>query len=143
MDKKAKILVVDDEPQNIRLLEANLLPKGYEVLAASSGKEALEAVTVNDIDLILLDIMMPEMDGFEVTRRIRAEEATQLIPIVLVTALKETEDRIKGIDAGCDDFISKPFDKNEVLARVNTLLKLSYLRRQLNEKDVASLHRYA
>ncbi|MCQ9206714.1 MAG: response regulator [Omnitrophica bacterium] len=135
MGKKAKILVVDDEPQNIKLLEANLLPKGYEVLAASNGKEALQAVTANDIDLILLDIMMPEMDGFEVTRKIRATEATQLIPIVLVTALKETEDRIKGIDAGCDDFISKPFDKNEVLARVNTLLKLSYLRRQLNEKE--------
>ncbi len=135
MDKKAKILVVDDEPQNVKLLEAHLLPKGYEILTASNGKEALQVVVDNDIDLILLDIMMPEMDGFEVTRKIRAEKATQLIPIVLVTALKETEDRIKGIDAGCDDFISKPFDKNEVMARVNTLLKLSYLRRQLNEKE--------
>ena len=124
MKTKPIILVVDDISQNNDLLEAYLVPQGYEVIKALSGEEALEKLAVNQIDLILLDVMMPGMDGFEVTRRIRQDPKTRLMPIILVTALKETEDRIQGIKAGCDDYISKPFDKMELLARVQSLLKI-------------------
>ena len=124
MKEKSVILVVDDQPQNIELLEAHLAPQGYEILTASDGEEALKKLAVNEVDLILLDVMMPVLDGFEVTRRIRKDEAHRLLPIILVTALRETEDRVKGIEAGCDDFISKPVDKMELLARVRSLLKV-------------------
>jgi putative two-component system response regulator len=121
---KPVILFVDDQPQNIDLLEAHLVPRGYDIVKAANGEEALEKLSGNQIDLILLDVMMPGMDGFEVTRRIRQDNAHRLIPIILVTALRETEDRVKGIEAGCDDFISKPFDSMELLARVRSLLKV-------------------
>ena len=124
MTDKQVILLVDDQPQNLDLLEAHLVPQGYEIIKAASGEEALMKLAGNQIDLILLDVMMPGMDGFEVTRRIRQDESHRLLPIVLVTALRETEDRIKGIEAGCDDFLSKPFDKMELLARVRSLLKV-------------------
>ena len=124
MKAKPVILVVDDLTQNNDLLEAYLTPQGYEVIKAVSGEEALEKIADNQIDLILLDVMMPGMDGFEVTRRIRQDKKNKLMPIILVTALKETEDRIKGIQAGCDDYISKPFNKMELLARIQSLLKV-------------------
>lgn len=124
MQKSPLILIVDDLPQNIELLEAYLVPHGYEILMASSGAEALQKLASHPVDLILLDVMMPEMDGFEVARRVRQNEAMRLLPIVLVTALHETEDRVKGIEAGCDDFISKPVDKSELVARVRSLLKV-------------------
>ncbi len=120
----ARILVVDDEPQNIRLLQIRLQADGYTVLAANSGQEALKLVQVEPPDLILLDIMMPGMNGFEVCQQIRAEETTQFIPVVMVTALSEKEDRIRAIEAGADDFISKPFDSHEVLARVRSLVRI-------------------
>ena len=120
----ARILVVDDEPQNVRLLQIRLQAAGYTVLTATSGQEALELTQADAPDLILLDIMMPGMNGFEVCQRIRAEEATQFIPVVMVTALSDTEDRIKAIEAGADDFISKPFDSHEVLARVRSLVRI-------------------
>jgi putative two-component system response regulator len=124
MKDKPVILVVDDQLQNIELLEAQLVPQGYEIVRAINGKDALTIISGNEIDLMLLDIMMPGMDGFEVTRRVRQDKKTRLLPIILVTALRETEDRIKGIEAGCDDFISKPVDKMELLARVRSLLKV-------------------
>jgi putative two-component system response regulator len=124
MKDKPVILVVDDQPQNIELLEAYLVPQNYEVVTAASGEKALEKLSGNPIDLILLDVMMPGMDGFEVTRRIRQDDQHRLLPIILVTALRDMEDRVKGIEAGCDDFISKPFDKMELLARVRSLLKV-------------------
>ncbi|MBN1128036.1 MAG: two-component system response regulator [Chitinispirillaceae bacterium] len=124
MKDKPVILVVDDQPQNIELLEAHLAPQNYEIVKAASGEEALEKLSGNQIDLILLDVMMPGMDGFEVTRRVRQDTAHRQLPIILVTALRETEDRVKGIEAGCDDFVSKPFDKTELLARVRSLLKV-------------------
>lgn len=124
MKAKPVILVVDDLTQNNDLLEAYLTPQGYEVIKAVSGEEALVKLASNQIDLILLDVMMPGMDGFEVTRRIRQDKKNKLMPIILVTALKETEDRIKGIQAGCDDYISKPFNKMELLARIQSLLKV-------------------
>jgi len=124
MKDKPVILVVDDQPYNIELLEAHLAPQGYEIVKAANGEEALEKLFGNQIDLILLDVMMPGMDGFEVIRRVRQDNTHRLLPIIMVTALQETEDRIKGIEAGCDDFISKPVDKMELSARVRSLLRL-------------------
>ena len=126
MAKKTKpaILVVDDQPQDIELLEAYLVPQGYEIVKAANGEEALEKLSGNQIDLILLDILMPGMDGFEVIRRIRQDNVHRMVPIILVTSLKESEDRVKGMEAGCDDFISKPLNKMELLARVRSLLKV-------------------
>jgi len=121
---KPVILIVDDQLPNIELLEAYLLPLGYKIFKAENGEEALLILSGNQIDLILLDVMMPGMDGFEVTRRIRQDGVLRRIPIILVTALRETQDRVKGIEAGCDDFISKPIDKLELLARVRSLLKV-------------------
>ncbi len=124
MQENATILIVDDQPQNIELLEAYLFPYEYKILTASNGKEALEILLTNQIDLVLLDVMMPNMDGFEITRRVRIIEKLKQLPIILVTALRETLDRIRGIEAGCDDFISKPVDKHELLSRVRSLLKV-------------------
>ena len=124
MKAKPVILIVDDQPQNIELLEAYLVPQGYEIVKAANGEEALEKLSGSQIDMILLDVMMPGMDGFEVTRRVRQDNKNRLLPIILITALRETEDRVKGIEAGCDDFISKPVDKMELLARVQSLLKV-------------------
>jgi putative two-component system response regulator len=124
MKDKPVILVVDDQLQNIELLEAHLVPQGYEIVKAENGEDALGKLSGNRIDLILLDIQMPGMDGFEVTRRVRQDHIHRLLPIILVTALREIEDRVKGIEAGCDDFISKPIDKMELLARVRSLLKV-------------------
>ena len=135
MKDKPVILVVDDQFQNIELLEAYLVLQGYEILKASSGQEALEKLAHNQIDLVLLDVMMPGMSGIEVLKKLRTDEKTKAIPVVMVTVLKETEDKVKALEAGCDDFISKPFDKIELLARVKSILKISYYRRQLEEKE--------
>ena len=124
MKGKPVILVVDDQPQNIELLEAYLVPNGYEIIMATSGEDALGKLSGNQIDLILLDVMMPGMDGFEVARRVRQDNTHRLLPIILVSSLRETEDRVKGIEAGCDDFLSKPVDKTTLLARVRSLLKV-------------------
>ncbi|HAZ09562.1 MAG: hypothetical protein A2047_01325 [Omnitrophica bacterium GWA2_41_15] len=135
MKGKPVILVVDDQIQNIELLEAYLVGQGYEIIRAASGEEALEKLSGNQIDLILLDIMMPKMSGLELLEKLRADEKTRLIPVVMVTVLKETEDKVKALEAGCDDFISKPVDKIELLARVKSILKISYYLRQLDEKE--------
>lgn len=124
MNNKPTILAVDDQIQNIELLEAYLIPQGYEIIRAHNGEQALARLSGNDIDLVLLDVMMPGMDGFEVTRRIRENLSFRLLPIILVTALREIDDHVKGIEAGCDDFLSKPIDKIELLARVRALLKV-------------------
>ena len=124
MKDRPAILVVDDQVPNIELLEAYLVPQGYEIITATSGAEALGKLPDNQIDLILLDVMMPGMDGFEVARRVRQDPRSRQLPIILVTALRETEDRVKGIEAGCDDFLSKPVDKTELLARIRSLLKV-------------------
>ena len=123
-NNKPMILVVDDQFQNVELLEAYLVPQGYAIVKAANGKEALEQLASHPIDLILLDVMMPGMDGFEVARKVRQDGTHKLLPIILVTALQDTEDRVKGIEAGCDDFLSKPFDQDELLARVHSLLKV-------------------
>jgi adenylate cyclase len=117
------ILVVDDLPQNVRLLEAILEPRGYRVAAAHSGREALATVAAEPVDLVLLDILMPEMDGYEVCRALRAGPATSFLPVVMITASGEQE-KVTAIEAGADDFIAKPFDQSELLARVRSLLRI-------------------
>jgi len=119
----AKILVVDDTPHNIRLLEAILLPRGYAVVRATSGPEALDAVTREGPDLVLLDIVMPGMDGHEVCRRLRAEPTTQVLPVVMVTASGEQQ-KVIALESGADDFITKPVNQAELLARVRSLLRI-------------------
>jgi len=123
MSDSGTILVVDDLPQNVRLLEAVLVPRGYTVVAATSGREALERVASDPPDLILLDIVMPEMDGYEVCRTLRADPATSFLPIVMITASGEQE-KVVAIESGADDFIAKPFDHAELLARVGSLLRI-------------------
>jgi CheY-like chemotaxis protein len=120
----SRILIVDDEPFNVDYLEQELADLGYETVSAANGKEALDRVATQPPDLILLDVMMPVMDGFTVCRRLKSDEDTRLIPIVIMTALDGIEDRIKGIEAGADDFLTKPVNPRELLARIQTALKL-------------------
>jgi len=126
-DKTPVILVVDDNQQNLELLQAYLEDIDCQTVSAYDGLEALEAVAKNPPDLILLDIMMPKMSGFEVCRRVKNDPATSDIPIIMVTALHDFGDIERGIDSGTDDFISKPVNKLELLTRVKTMLKLKHL----------------
>ncbi len=122
--RAATILVVDDEAHNRRLLEALLLPEGYLTRTASSGAEALESVAAHPPDLILLDVMMPDMDGHEVARRLKADPATTAIPIIMVTALSDRAARLAGLGAGAEEFLTKPVDRAELWLRVRNLLRL-------------------
>jgi len=117
------ILAVDDLAQNVRLLEAVLSPKGFRVVTASTGEEALDVLGKEHPDLVLLDILMPEMDGYEVCRRIRQDPETAFLPVIMITASGE-EQKIRAIEAGADDFVSKPFDQAELLARVRSLVRV-------------------
>lgn len=120
----SKILVVDDEEPNRRLMEAMLVPLGYDIVLAQDGLDALNKVREIPPDVILLDVMMPKMDGFEVARRLKADAVTRIIPIVMVTSLNAVEDRVMALEAGADDFLTKPVDKTELRARVHSLLKV-------------------
>ena len=127
----ARILCVDDEPLNLSLLEAMLSPRGYDVVSAVNGPEALEKIAAERIDICLLDVMMPGMDGFEACRRIKSDDLHRNIPVVMVTSYADMENRIRGIEAGAEDFISKPFDSAEVLARIKMLLHVKALNEEL------------
>ena len=129
--RMARILCVDDEPLNLSLLEAMLSPRGYDVVSAANGPEALEKIAAERIDICLLDVMMPGMDGFEACRRIKSDDLHRNIPVVMVTSYTDMENRILGIEAGAEDFISKPFDSAEVLARIKMLLHVKSLNEEL------------
>ena len=120
----ARVLVVDDILPNVKLLEAKLASEYYDVITATNGPDALEKVANQSPDIVLLDVMMPGMDGFEVCRRIKDDPATAHIPVVMVTALTQAEDRIKGLEAGADDFLSKPLDDIALMSRVRSLVRL-------------------
>ena len=131
----SRILVVDDQPLNVKLLEALLIPINYEVIRAFNGEEALSLVSKVDVDLVLLDIMMPGLDGYEVCRCLKASEATRLIPVIMVTALDDIEAKVRGIEVGADDFLTKPPNKVELLARIKSLINVKSLNDRLASID--------
>ena len=141
-DRKTLILVVDDEDVNVRFLTAVLTRRNYDVVAAYDGLTALELFDEKQPDLVLLDVMMPGLDGFEVCRRIKTREDTHFVPIVMVTALDTTQDRVQGIEAGVDDFLTKPIQIEELLARVSTCLKNRelYLQLENSYKQLSGLN---
>lgn len=124
METATKILIVDDNEQNLALIRVILHRQGYESVLARSGEEALHLVRTDPPDLIILDVMMPGMDGIEVCRRLKEDEETRLIPIVIMTVLDQPEDKIRGIEAGADDFLTKPVNQAELMARVRTALRM-------------------
>jgi putative two-component system response regulator len=130
-----KILVVDDESQNLEVLQRLMTRLGYHVLIASDGESALQAVVRDRPDLVLLDVNMPGIDGFEVCRRLKADPKTRLIPVVLITTFTASEDRIRGIEAGADDFLSKPPIIAELEARVRSLMRLKHYTDELDSAE--------
>ncbi|KPK02052.1 MAG: hypothetical protein AMK71_03620 [Nitrospira bacterium SG8_35_4] len=134
-DHTPRILIVDDEPKNIKLLEAFLLRFNYEILKADNGEDALSIIGRTDVDMVLLDVMMPRMDGFEVCRRIKGSQNTRMIPVVMVTALDDTEARVKAIESGADDFITKPPNRIELQARVRSMIKVKILNNTLTSLE--------
>ncbi|HMI43531.1 MAG TPA: diguanylate cyclase [Gemmatimonadaceae bacterium] len=140
--KKKRILVVDDHEDNIELLRARLEARGYEVEGANDGQAALDAVRRVCPDLILLDVMMPKMDGIEVVRRLKANAELPFIPVIMQTALDSTENKVEGLDAGADDYITKPINFAELEARVNSLLRIKALQTDLaaRERELSELN---
>ncbi|MBN2433311.1 MAG: response regulator [Acidobacteria bacterium] len=133
MNNPPRLLLVDDRLDNLALLEAILAPEGYEVLTADSGAHALTLVASRQPDLILLDVMMPGLDGFQVCQTLRQRSNSRFIPVIMITALTELDDRIRGLEAGADDFISKPINDELLLAKIRSLLNLKKTRDELDE----------
>jgi DNA-binding NtrC family response regulator len=129
--RMARILCVDDEPLNLSLLEAMLSPRGFDIISAVSGPEAMEKVRTEQIDICLLDVQMPGMDGFEVCRWIKSEGLYRNIPVVMITSYADLKNRIRGIEVGAEDYITKPFNSAEVMARIKMLLNVKLLNEQL------------
>ncbi|MDR3474610.1 MAG: PleD family two-component system response regulator [Devosia sp.] len=134
----ARVLIVDDIPTNVRLLEARLTAEYYEVLTACSGREALAICDEADIDIVLLDVMMPEMDGFEVCAALKSNPRTHHIPVLMITALDQPSDRVRGLEAGADDFLTKPVDDIQLMARVKSLVRLKNLTDELRARAQTS-----
>ena len=134
----ARVLVVDDVPANVKLLEARLSAEYFDVTTAMSGKEALVMCERAECDLVLLDVMMPDMDGFEVCRRLKTNPATHHIPVVMVTALDQPSDRVRGLEAGADDFLTKPIPDVALIARVRSLARLKMVTDELRMRAVTS-----
>jgi two-component system, cell cycle response regulator len=130
-----RILVVDDNQDNIEIIATRLRFRGYEILEASDGNRALELVNEAAPDLILLDVMLPDIDGYEISRRIKGDENLPFIPIILVTARDSTQDKVAGLDAGADDYLTKPINFPELEARVRSMLRIKRLQDELEEKN--------
>lgn len=135
MDGSDLVLVVDDEAVNRKLAQELLSSRGYQVAVASDGEEAISKVRTIRPDLILLDVMMPRLDGLQTCRILKQDDETRLIPVVLLTALSSMEDRVAGIEVGADDFLTKPFNKVELLARVRSLIRVKHLNDQLERTE--------
>lgn len=127
-----KILVVDDEERMVRFIRLNLEQDGFQVLEAFRGRKVLEIIRTQLPDLILLDVMMPRMSGFEVCRKLKEDQQTKTIPVMMVTALNELGDIERGVESGTDDFVTKPVNKLELLTRVKSLLRVRHLKRELD-----------
>ena len=135
----ARILVVDDVPANVKLLEARLSAEYFDVVTASCGTEALAICERGECDIVLLDVMMPDMDGFEVCRRLKANPVTHFVPVVMVTALDSPADRVRGLEAGADDFLTKPVSDIVLIARVRSLTRLKMMTDELRMRAITSL----
>ncbi len=122
--ERHSVLVIDDQEQSFRVIEAMLRPVGYDVRQACSGPEGLRLARLKGPDVILLDVMMPQMDGFEVVRRLKEDPGTRAIPVVMVTALRDLEDRVRALEAGADDFLTKPVEISELRARIKSLCQV-------------------
>ena len=131
----ARVLVVDDLPPNVKLLEAKLTAEYFDVITAQDGPSAIEAALTKSPDVILLDVMMPGMDGFEVCRRLKTDPATMHIPVVMVTALSETADRVRGLESGADDFLTKPVNDVALFARIKSLARLKLIRDEWRRRE--------
>ena len=131
----ARVLVVDDVELNVKLLEAKLSSEYFEVIAADNGQAALELAESELPDIILLDVMMPRMDGFEVCRRLKANPHTTDIPVVMVTALSDVADRLRGLEAGADEFLTKPVNDTALFARVRSLVRLKRMMEELRLRE--------
>src|SRR3954462_7119332 len=130
----AHVLVVDDVPANVKLLEARLSAEYFDVVTATGGEEALAICERAECDLVLLDALMPNMDGFEVCHRLKTNQQTHHIPVVMVTALDQPSDRVKGLEVGADDFLTKPVDDMQLMARVKSLVRLKSLTDELRAR---------
>ena len=133
--ERARVLIVDDHEDNIELLRARLESWGFEPISASDGEEALQRIDECAPDLILLDVMMPKIDGIEVAKRVKANRSLPFIPIIMQTALDATENKVEGLEAGADDYITKPIDFAELKARVNSMLRIKRLQDALEERE--------
>src|SRR5262245_24539865 len=134
----ARVLVVDDVPANVKLLEARLSAEYFDVMTAVSGAEALAVCERAECDVVLLDVMMPDMDGFEACRRLKTNPATHHIPVVMVTALDQPADRVRGLEAGADDFLTKPVSDVALIARVRSLSRLKLMTDELRMRAMTS-----
>ena len=140
--KRSKVLVVDDQPANVKLITA-ILKRDYEVIPAYGGLEALEKVDSEKPDIVLLDVMMPEIDGYEVCKKIKQGESTRFMPVVMITALSDVEDRIKAIEVGADEFLTKPINTQELITRTKSLLKTKHFHDKLIEsKQIIETQNY-
>ena len=133
MDRRNKILVVDDDPFNLDLLEQELTEQGYLIEKASDGDEGLKKVESFSPDVVILDYMMPKMDGIEVVKRLKQDPRSRAIPVILLTAKASQDDKVKGLDAGADDYVVKPFEPFELLARVRSMMRIKQMHDSLEE----------
>ena len=135
VEKKSKILIVDDAVDTVELLRKRFRSEGYDTAEANDGEEALQKVEQYHPDLIVLDVMMPKLDGYEVCRRLKADENTKYVPVLMLTAKGEIENKVKGLEIGADDYLPKPFDYKELSARVKSLLTIKEAREKLVEEE--------